>query len=277
MPMNNNQKQPEVLTAENFFDGPVSYPHTPNTEDLENSDRSLPAPVKATVDLEVPHIHQLWDTPGNFDGHWACGATCSTMVLAYYGLLKPHPINLQAPGQSPHSSPFGWYLSNAFSHAGHTFNATAEAPGHRAVPGIYGTVLDNHPGIGWATAPDDLNKRHKGIRELMKYFLPAVGNTLTVEAGLRAKARSDIEARLKQTLESGHPLIVSGTLFTWQHILVIRGYQKHPVNGALQWIVNDPFGYRTTGRPGGGHVVYEYDEIKPKWMVRFAGPHTSPA
>jgi hypothetical protein len=165
-------------------------------------------------------------------------------------------------------------LSNPFVHDGHTFNATAEAPGNKAVPGVYGTVVDNHPGIGWATAPDDLNKRRKGIRVLMQQFLPQVKNTLTVQAGLRNLTRADVEATFKQTLDSGHPVIVSGTLFSWQHIIVLRGYSKHPVNGRLQWIANDPFGYRTNGRPGGGNVVYEFDEIKPKWMVRFAGPHT---
>jgi hypothetical protein len=261
------------MGTSSFFDGPLVYPPVPNAAALEADDRSLPQPVHALVNLDVPHIHQLWDTANDFDGHWACGAVSSTMVLAYYGLLETHPITVNVPRQGAHSSNFGWYLSNTFVHNGHTFNATAQAPG-RLVPGIYGTVLDNHPGIGWATAPDDLNQRNKGIRVLMKHFLPGVENTMTVQAGLRSLARADVEASFKQTLDSGHPVIVSGTLFSWQHIIVLRGYAKNPVNGHWQWIVNDPFGYRTDGRPGGDNVVYEYDEIKPKWMVRFAGPHT---
>jgi hypothetical protein len=256
-----------------FFDGPVTYPPIPNAASLEANDRALPQPTRALVNLDVPHIHQLWDTPDGFDGHWACGPTSSAMVLAYYGLLEAHPITVNVPGQGSHSSEYGWYLSNPFVHNNHTFNATAEAPGHKAVPGIYGTVVDNHPKIGWATAPDDLNGRHKGIRVLMQRFLPSVKNTMTVQAGLRDLPRADVEALFKQTLDRGHPVIVSGTLFSWQHIIVLRGYAKHPTTGRWQWVVNDPFGYRTDGRPGGGNVVYEYGEIKPKWMVRFAGPH----
>jgi hypothetical protein len=260
--------------TDSFFDGRMTYPPVPDAAALETADRSLPKPVRALVNLNVPHIHQLWDTANDFDGHWACGATSSAMVLAYYGLLKAHPLVVTTARQGKHSSNFGWYLSNSFEHNGHTFSATAEAPGRKAVPGIYGTVLDNHPGIGWATAPDDLNRRKKGIRVLMQHFLPSVKNTMTVQAGLRGLARADVEASFKQSLDAGHPVIVSGTLFSWQHVIVLRGYSKNPASGHLQWIANDPFGYRTNGRPGGGNVVYEYDEIKPKWMVRFAGPHT---
>jgi hypothetical protein len=256
-----------------YFDGPIAYPPTPNLAAFTTRPRALSKPKlsQTVVNLNVPHIHQLWDTPDNFDGHWACGATSSAMVLAYYGLLEPHPIKVSIPGQGKHSSAFGWYLSNQFEHNGHAFNVTAESPGNKVVPGIYGTVLDNHPGIGWATAPEDLHNRKKGIRVLMGHCLPNIGNTMSVEFNLSEKTRADVEMSFKQTLDGGHPVIVSGRLFSWRHIIVLRGYAKNPTTGVLQWIANDPFGYRTSGLPGGGNVVYEYTEINPNWMVRFAG------
>jgi hypothetical protein len=92
-----------------FFEGPVEYPPVPDSASLEVDERALPQATHALVNLEVPHIHQLWDTPENFDGHWACGPTSSAMVLAYYGLLEAHPIKVKVPGQGVRSSEFGWY------------------------------------------------------------------------------------------------------------------------------------------------------------------------
>ena len=263
------------LTAPDFFDAPITYPPIPTPKKLEKleAERSLPvAPPHAAVNLAVPFVHQLWDTPDNFDGHWACGPTSCTMVLAFYKLLTPHPMTVSSP--SKHSSNFGWYLSNAFVHLGHNFKAVAEAPigKTRTQPtaGIYGTVMDNHPSAGgWCTAPDDLEHHGKGIRALMKFFLPAIGNDLEVVAGLKEKSRAAVEKLFRQTLDAGHPVIVSGFLFGWHHIIVLRGYFVDSAAKKIRWIANDPFGYRTKGGFDGANVVYNFEEIGPKWAVLF--------
>ena len=83
---------------------------------------------------------------------------------------------------------------------------------------------------------------------------------------------------MKGCLDAGHPLIVSGR-FTFRgerydHLIVVRGYYRDSETNALQWIVNDPYGFETTGRGfDGDNVVYEFTEIKPKWMCIFSGSH----
>lgn len=262
----------KLASFSDYFDKFINYPEYSEGEPIVLADRSLPEPPEAIVNLDVPFIHQLWDTPLDFNGNWACGAVCATMVLAYYGLLEPRPIEIPVPKK--HSSDYGWYLSNAFSHEGHTFSATARAPGGKYFAGIYGTVLDYHKwGIGWATAGDDLNNRDKGLRVLMNKFLPQVGNGLTIEFGLRGTKRSHVEALLTETLDAGHPVILSTFLFKLHHLVVVRGYYRDAA-GVLQWIVNDPYGYQTDKSFDGCNVVYTYEELKPKWMTRFHGPFT---
>jgi hypothetical protein len=270
------QKASKTLSAQDFFDAPIIYPPRPKRQELltlEGS-RSLPSPPPRTaVNLNVPFVHQLWDTPDTFDGHWACGPTSCTMVLGFYKLLEPHPISVSSP--SKHPSKLGWYLSNSFTHQGHTFNALAEAPVGRtkrtkSTPGIYGTVMDNHPSAGgWCTAPDDLNHSGKGIRALMRHFLPAVGLELEVKAGLKDQTRATVTALFRRNLDAGHPIIVSGFLFGFHHIVVLRGYFVDAVTKKTKWIVNDPYGYRTKGGFDGANVVYSFEEIGPKWAVLF--------
>ena len=231
------------------------------TQDLGAFSAPKPPP-HVDVDLAVPYIHQLWDTPDAFDGHWACGATCSTMVLAYYGLLEPHPITVKVPFS--HTSKYGWYLSNAFDHNGKTLSATADSPSGMT-PGIYGTVLDNVSGIGWVAV---WNLHQKGIKPLMDIFLPGIGNKATIVAPTPPdQIHPD---QIKKTLDSGHPVIMAGLPFGYHHIMVVRGYYQD--QGGIHWIMNDPYSYRTRGKTyDGGDVVYEWDEIKPRWAVLFSG------
>ena len=276
-----NRSQPtngSTGTINDYFDGDVKYPNYPNLDMLEIGSRSLESPPYAKVNLDVPFIHQLWDTAEGFNGIWACGAVSSAMVLAYYGLLTPHPIEISVP--LAHSSDYGWYLTNVFEHNGHTFSATAKAPTNKAqtiikdFPGIYGTVLDYHGAdIGWATAAEDLRGNGKGIKPLMSHFLPQIGNTLKIHIDLRSKPRAKVESLITQTLDSQHPIIISTFLFGYHHLVVIKGYYQDEADGQLKWIVNDPYGYQTDGSYDGGNVVYEYNELKPKWMVCFSGPN----
>lgn len=46
---------------------------------------SLASPSTAiTRRLDVPYIHQTYDTPDDFNGSWACAPTSAVAVLAYY-------------------------------------------------------------------------------------------------------------------------------------------------------------------------------------------------
>ena len=135
-----------------LYDSKVVYPPLPSEEEIEalRGTRALRTPPRADVNLDVPYIHQLWDTPEDFNGKWACGPTSAAMVLAYYELLESRPI--ECPDPDPHTNDYGWYVSGVFTHNGQTFDATAPTKDGQGA-GIYGTVVDRIGGrLGRALA-----------------------------------------------------------------------------------------------------------------------------
>lgn len=246
-------------------DDEVVYPPPMGADEVEYDpgSRSLPAPPVADVNLEVPFIHQLWDTSAWFNGHWACGPTSCTMILAYYGLLEPRPMEIRVP--FPHTHDYGWYLANDFTVDGRRFDSAARTPDGWA-RGMYGSVVDDAPGVGWcAVASSRGNTR--GVVPTMSAFLTPHDNRITL--------LEPSETRAKEALDAGHPLIVSGAPFGLRgHLMVIRGYYYDPRTDLHGWIVNDPYGYRSDGSRDydGENVVYLWREIKPKYMYAISGP-----
>jgi putative chitinase len=234
--------------------------------------REARTPPDGARSLPVPYVHQLWDT--DFNGHWACGPACAAMILAFYGLLEPKPVQLDK--LVPRSNDFGWYIGNAFEHRGFRFAATAPTPDGEAA-GIYGAVLDRI-GSGWGAHWQ--SGRGRGIKPLMDVFLPAAGRSLRVVAEPKIGSsifmqRDHAEAAVKRTIDSGHPAIVSGRFnfhnVQRDHLVVVRGYYLEPAGPEFRWIVNDPFGFETTGWGyDGDDAVYTFEEIRPKWMVLFS-------
>lgn len=227
-------------------------------------ERASPAtPPDPNVNLDVPYIHQLWDTPDRFDGRWACGPTSTAMVLAYYGLLEPHPIEASKPFK--HTSDYGWYISNSFTHGGRTFDASSGTKTGTG-RGLYGAIV--HDGL--AHADTVVGNLHKGILVVLRHFMQGVGNT--VEFVNKPTLRD-----VWTSLDDGHPVIISGNVFGWPHILVVRGYKYYEEWNAMHWIVNDPHGYENKSTYDGGGVTYRWWEIyhpkgsPSKYMYRIRG------
>jgi hypothetical protein len=196
------------------------------------------------------------------------------MVLAFYGQLKPKPIQISSP--QPHTSPYGWYLSNPFSQGSYRFETTADSP-KGMVPGIYGTALDNHGSPSkpfWVTGPfktsNSFAPRGRGIQALMDIF----GVRMKVQTPKQGKffKPTDFAEQVIPNLKRGHPVIVGGDINGYGHVIVVRGFYRE--GRQVIWFVNDPFGFKTSGRLGGGNVVYGFDEIKPRWMCLMGGVAT---
>jgi hypothetical protein len=268
---------PDRPSLEELFDGDLDYPPTPAPRPGRRR-RAIRTPPPAEHDLDVPYLHQLWDTPADFNGHWACGPACATMVLAAYGLLDPRPFELAEPQR--HTSDFGWYVPNAFAHGSTTFDTMAETPSGFAA-GIYGTVVDRI-GSGWGAHYHNANGR--GIGALMHAFLPGVANSVRCVSGPKRDGsiflqQGEAAATMAATVEAGHPVIVSGRFGfggrAYDHLIVVRGYYHDPATGARHWLVNDPYGFETTGTGfDGERVAYTFEEINPKWMCVFTGERT---
>ena len=261
-------------TVTDLYDSEIEYPPVPTEEEIEahRSTKALRTPPRADVNLDVPYVHQLWDTPSGFNGHWACGPTSAAMVLAYYGLLEPKP--LEVPQPEPHTSDYGWYISNTFTHNGKTFDAESKTKTGSAT-GLYGAVVDKISEKGWG-AYYWPSKNGKGIGPLMDAFLKPVGNKVSFQdgpkrGGTRYMEQGAAESAMKACLDAGHPVIVSGFFQDeYDHLIVVRGYYAD--ESGLHWIVNDPYGFETTGKGfDGGNVVYEFDEINPKLLCLFSG------
>lgn len=227
--------------------------------------RALPeAPPAADVNLNVPYIHQMWDTPNSFDGRWACGPTSTAMVLAYYGLLEPKPITLKKP--SAHENDYGWYVASSFEHGGRTFDDQAKTK-TGAAPGLYGAIVHD----GMAQGDIKVEGVHKGFLPVLRTFFTPVGNTVEFVAKPTWK-------EVSEALDEGHPVIISGHVFGYPHIIVIRGYAYDKADNVFHWIVNDPHGYMNKGTYNGENVAYRWREIyhpdgePSKYMFRIRGP-----
>jgi hypothetical protein len=261
-------EQGDTLT---YLDDEILYPPAIDKENPPDvTVKSLPAPPVSDVNLDVPFIHQLWDTPNWFNGHWACGPTSAAMVVAYYGLLEPIPITVKSP--FPHTTQYGWYVANDFTHNSYRFDRIAQTPNGPA-QGLYGTAVSKVAKLGWVAIAEGQTAKglHIGMLPLLRTFLEPIGN--------RVRSTTPDEKIVKESLDNGHPVIISGQPFGLAgHLMVIRGYYYDPKLDLYGWIMNDPYGYRSDGSSDfdGGNVVYLWREIKPKYMYVISGPGQPP-
>ena len=200
---------------------------------------------KIVVNLPVPYIHQCYDTPEDFDGRWACGATSAVMILAYYKKLSSWPEQVKLP--QPHTSNYGNYVCRRYTYGNYTFDEAAPQPNGKHAYGAYGYIH----------SPDGLARPGKVVDYFQKHGLAAqVDYTPT-------------EQEIKAALDAGNPVWASTSLTSSGHIVVIKGYTSDGF-----YIVNDPFGSKpyadaNWGDYDGADVKYSWSEmgIGGKWIV----------
>ena len=213
--------------------------------------------TSATIvkNLQVPYIHQCWDTTSTFDGRYACGATSAVMILAYWGVISPWPITCDQPYS--HTSNYGQYVSAQYtSSTGEVFgDASGEItldPTGNPAKGAYGYIHYS----------DKKAKLDRMVSFFNKNGLQA--------SGLMGPSEPDVRAQI----DAGYPVPVSTKLTPEGHWVVIKGYTS---DGS--YIVNDPYGslpYGTgiCGNYNGADVWYKWDQMKvnDKWMVKVSKP-----
>jgi hypothetical protein len=196
---------------------------------------------------DVPFIHQLWDTHNNFGGYCACGAASTTMAVAFYDKISPHPMTVNSP--TPHNTDYGWYVTEKFTGFDSMYTDSCPRNGKNAY-GIYGVTVRDHGYSGIyggreyiEAALDKLDLNHKRIG-----FPPSF---------------NDVKAALRR----GHLVILSTDLTGAGHIILLKGYTS---DGKV--IVNDPYGNAFGGTYGkrtidGANKYYRWNSIKPKWSI----------
>ena len=65
-------------------------------------------PAVSVVEISVPYLSQIYDSPDKFDGGGACGPTSMVMVMARYNKVSPQPLTLTE--NFPHQTLYGGYI-----------------------------------------------------------------------------------------------------------------------------------------------------------------------
>jgi hypothetical protein len=202
--------------------------------------------------LSVPYIRQDGDTPDNFEGCWACGATCAVMIVAYYNRISPHLITVSKCSELPgHPRNYGWHVSSNYNDSGFTFNeatrtpTSAQCPHPEVVPsgdwayGAYGYI--HHPtGFAW------------------KYY----ARNYFWKHGLFSQVIDSPEtSAVRNEIDNGHPVWASTNLYAAGHIVVIKGYTSS------RYYVADP--YCGSACADGSDTSYTWSQMQvgSKWIV----------
>lgn len=177
----------------------------------------------AAVYFEMPYVHQVWDTPDWYNGHSACGATSSIMVIAYFNIVPPWNVWCSPSGPSPgHYSPYGNYVCENYTYREYAYALTAEDPNGKPSYGGYGFM--------WTGS-------YSPYSRTVDYY---------TNHGMTA-SRFDSSASFFTTVianvDSGYPFTLCNGLTTAGHIIAVNGYDVN--NRTL--IVNDPYGNKNTG------------------------------
>lgn len=190
-----------------------------------------PPPTTRSVVVEMPYMHQLWDTPDDFNGSWSCGPTSCVQTVQKYAKLPGHDITCSWP--YTHTSPWGWYIPNEYAHNGYTYDTLGLAAGDAWVPGAHGFICRELGAAYWAYMVDFCNQH-----DVTSWQAGTSYSTLTVE------------------LDAGYPMVASASVIGYGHIIVIKGYDDdHSV------VVNDPYGDAGSGSWGdydGEGAVYDW-------------------
>lgn len=177
----------------------------------------------AAAYFEMPYVHQVWDTPDWYNGHSACGATSSIMVIAYFNIVPKWNVWCSASGSSPgHYSPYGNYVCEQYTYREYPYSAMATDPNGKPSYGGYGFMWTGN---------------YSPYSRTAAYY---AGHGMF---GARYDSNGTFHQMVVAEVDSGYPFTFCNGLTTAGHIVVINGYDAN--NRTL--IVNDPYGNKNTG------------------------------
>uniref|UniRef100_A0A7C4YBP9 T9SS type A sorting domain-containing protein n=1 Tax=candidate division WOR-3 bacterium TaxID=2052148 RepID=A0A7C4YBP9_UNCW3 len=181
--------------------------------------------------IDVPYIHQVYDTPDWHNGHWSCAPTTAVMAIAYYRRLPEWDTYCSYP--YTHISHFGNYIASRYNFREVSYTDTAYDAGGNISWGGYGYMwtggyspysrmynyLSNHNLNSWI---DDTPTWNETISEIQ------AGYPYCMCVGLTT---------------SGHLVLAVGQVLNW-HTLIF----------------NDPYGNKNTpGYPSYDGKYARYD------------------
>ncbi len=191
-----------------------------NPEDIKYPDLP-PEPIAepGLLPRRVPYIHQVYDTPGWFNGHWACGATSAMMALGYYEKI---PAN-----------DWGNFICESYTYKGHTYNVGQADPNGRIATGGYGFITQQN----W-----------RDTKGFMAQYARQHGLDSSVDW-------SPTWGELTAEIDAGHPVVLLTSLTGPGHYVLAVGYDTN----SQVVIVNDPYGNKNQGYINYNGASVEYD------------------
>ncbi|NOY77106.1 MAG: T9SS type A sorting domain-containing protein [Calditrichaeota bacterium] len=200
--------------------------------------------------IDIPYVHQVYDTPDWFDGYWACGATSAIMVIAHYPILPKWSLYVSQP--FGHRTYWGRYICTVYTYRTHTFNIWSyDRLGNRGYGG-YGFITQNH----WADT--------KGY--MARYF-QYHGLASSVDW---SPAWND----LRREIDNQRPFVLLNSLTSAGHYIDVVGYYEN-----RSVVVNDPYGNKNRGYTNyyGKQAVYDwpgydngYSNLNTVWCFIYA-------
>jgi|GEM_PF-2873318 len=196
----------------------------------DESSEILMTPTHTLVELNVPYMHQVYDTPDYFDGNWSCGPTSCVMAVQYYNKLPNHDIICSSP--YPHTSHWGWYIPNLYSYNGYTYDVWGIAP-NGWFQGAHGFICRELGAAYWSYMIQFMNQHTLSSSQF------SVNWSLFCDE-----------------IDAGYPVVASTTTLGYGHIQCFKGYEPNHVI-----ISNDPFGdanRRPWGQYNGSGARYDW-------------------
>lgn len=173
----------------------------------------LPSSVNA---LNIPYVHQVYDTPEWHNGHASCAPTTAIMLIAYYKILPYWKIICSSPYS--HVSNYGRYISDRYRYRQIDYNYSAPDYGGNPSMGGFGYMWSG--GSPYSKMADYY--RYHGI------------------AATQTEAPPHSEAF--QEITNQYPYTMCVGLTTSGHLILAHGLG----NEAHTLIVNDPYGNKNT-------------------------------
>jgi len=182
--------------------------------------------------FEAPYLHQVYDTPNWFNGHWACGATSAMMALAYYDVLPAWACNCSWPYS--HTSEYGRYICEIYSFNGYTYNIGGYDPNGNLGYGGYGFIIKNN----WANT-----------KEYMATYARQHKISSSVDW-------SPSYTKFSNEIDEQFPAVILNSLTSSGHYILGIGYNSTQ----RSVMINDPYGDKNQGYMNydGKNVIYDW-------------------
>ncbi|MGB9720697.1 MAG: T9SS type A sorting domain-containing protein [bacterium] len=181
--------------------------------------------------IDVPYVHQVYDTPDWHNGHWSCAPTTAIMAIAYYRKLPYWDCWCSSP--YGHTSHFGNYICSQYQYREVTYDLVAQDAGGNDAWGGYGYMWYNG---------------YSPYSRMYNYLTYHALNSWVDDSPTWEETQAEVSA--------GWPYCMCVGLTTAGHLVLAVGQ-------VLNWhtlIFNDPYGNKNTpGYPSYDGKYARYD------------------